>query len=59
MDKIEVNDYIAKLVRNGVVLDERQFSKKEMFRVYHNNQLIAIYEPKEDNKFGLVTLLGD
>ena len=59
LDKIEVNDYIAKLVRNGVVLDERQFNKKEMFRVYHNNQLIAIYEPKEDNKFGLVTLLGD
>ena len=59
LDKIEVNDYIAKLVRNGVVLDERQFSKNEMFRVYHDNKLIAIYEPKENNKFGLVTLLGE
>ena len=59
LDKIEVNDYIAKLVRNGVVLDERQFSKNEMFRVYHNDKLIAIYEPKENNKYGLVTILGE
>ena len=51
LKKIDVNDYIAKLVRNGVVLDERQFSLNEMFKIYHNNKLIAIYEPFDDKKF--------
>lgn len=56
---IEVNDYIAKLVKNGVVLDERQFSLNQMFKVYHNNKLIAIYEPYDDKKYKLVVYLGD
>ena len=59
LKKIDVNDYIAKLVRNGVVLDERQFSLNEMFKIYHNNKLIAIYEPFDDKKYKLVITLED
>ena len=59
LKKIDVNDYIAKLVRNGVVLDERQFNLNEMFKIYHNNKLIAIYEPFDDKKYKLVITLED
>ena len=59
LKRIDVNDYIAKLVKNGVVLDERQFQLNEMFRIYHNNNLIAIYEPFADKKYKLVLKLED
>ena len=59
LKSIEVNDYIAKLVKNGVILDERQFSGNEMFKIYHNNKLIAIYEPFDVNKYKLVIKLED
>lgn len=42
--KVEVNDYIAKLVRNGVMLDERQAKLNEVFFVTHNCDIIAVYE---------------
>lgn len=50
-NKLNVNDYIAKLVKNGVVLDERQIITNEPFYVVNNNQVIAIYEPVEENKY--------
>ena len=59
LKRIDVNDYIAKLVKNGVVLDERQFDLNEMFRIYHNDKLIAIYEPFSDKKYKLVIKLED
>ena len=59
LKSIEVNDYIAKLVKNGVVLDERQFSDNEMFKIYNNNNLIAIYEPFGDKKYKLVLKMED
>ena len=59
LKRIDVNDYIAKLVKNGVVLDERQFTYNEMFRIYHDNKLIAIYEPFDDKKYKLVIKLED
>ena len=59
LKSIEVNDYIAKLVKNGVVLDERQFTLNEMFKIYHNNKLIAIYEPFDEKKYKLVIKLED
>ena len=59
LKRIDVNDYIAKLVNNGVILDERQFALNEMFKIYHNNKLIAIYEPFDDKKYKLVLKLED
>ncbi len=59
LKRIDVNDYIAKLVKNGVVLDERQFTLNEMFKIYHNNKLIAIYEPFDNKKYKLVIKLED
>ncbi|MDY0277878.1 MAG: tRNA pseudouridine(55) synthase TruB [Acholeplasma sp.] len=47
-----VDDYIAKLVKNGVYLDERQINTEQEFLVYNDNQeLIALYEPIGDNKY--------
>ena len=43
--QIEVSDYLAKLTRNGIQFDERQYSGNQLFKVYHNDKLIAIYAP--------------
>lgn len=59
LEKIEVNDYMKKLVLNGVILDERQFEHNEMFRIYHNDKLIAIYEPFDNKKYKIVIKLED
>ena len=59
LKRIDVNDYIAKLVKNGVILDERQFTHNEMFKIYHNDKLIAIYEPFADKQYKLVLKLED
>ena len=59
LKRIDVNDYMAKLVLNGVILDERQFNLNEMFKIYHNDKLIAIYEPFDDKKYKLVIKLVD
>ena len=59
LKKIEVNDYMKKLVLNGVILDERQFNLNEMFRIYHNNKLIALYEPFDNKKYKIVIKLED
>ena len=59
LKRIDVNDYIAKLVKNGVILDHRQFTLNEMFKIYHNDKLIAIYEPFADKQYKLVLKLED
>jgi hypothetical protein len=59
LKRIDVNDYMKKLVLNGVILDERQFQKNEMFRIYHDDKLIAIYEPVAEKKYKLVIKLED
>ena len=53
---VEVNDYIARLVYNGVMLDERQTNFKKPFYVVNNGKKIAIYEPIEDNKYKVVVI---
>lgn len=53
------NDYLAKLIKNGVELDERQMKVKEPFRVYYNDKLIAIYAPSNHNKYKIVQYFGD
>lgn len=42
--KVEVDDYIASLVKNGVILDNRQTTLNEPFYVINNCDIIAIYE---------------
>ena len=59
LKRIDVNDYMKKLVLNGVILDERQFTYNEMFRIYHNDKLIAIYEPFDDKKYKIVMKMED
>lgn len=48
---IEVNDYMANLVKNGVMLDERQTTLNEPFYVKNNCDIIAIYEVVEPLKY--------
>lgn len=51
LPKVEVNDYIARLVKNGIVLDERQTSINQNFYVVNNCDIIAIYEVVEPLKY--------
>ena len=48
--KVEVNDYIAGLVKNGVTLDERQTKLNGVFYVTNKCDIIAIYESVSENK---------
>ncbi len=50
-EEIYVSDYMAKMVKNGIILDERQIVTDCPFKVYHNDELIAIYRPFEKNKY--------
>lgn len=57
-DKIIVSDYMEKLIINGVILDERQYTKNNVFTVYNkDNNLLAIYQPFENNTYKPVVIL--
>ena len=58
-EMIDVDDYMAKLCKNGVILDERQTNINTPFYVRNNDKIIALYEPIGDNKYKLVALFGD
>ncbi len=49
--KVEVLDYMRKLVLNGVTLDERQTNLKGIFYVTNKCDIIALYEEIKDNKY--------
>lgn len=50
--KLYLNDYLIKLVKNGIYLDERQTDLDESFIVYNNeNRMIALYEPIGEGKY--------
>jgi tRNA pseudouridine55 synthase len=49
--KVEVSDYIAKLVKNGITLDERQTQIKGIFFVTNKCDIIAVYEEIDNNKY--------
>ena len=53
---IEVNDYLEKLVLNGVMLDERQAKLDSLFYVKSKNGIIAMYEPIERYKYRLLII---
>ena len=55
-DRLNVNDYIAKLALNGVVFDERQIKTDKPFYVIHKDEIIAIYEPVELYKYKPVVI---
>ena len=51
LPKVEVDDFMAKLVKNGVILDERQTQLNGIFYVVNNCDIIAIYEEVERFKY--------
>ncbi len=53
---IEVDDYLEKLVLNGVMLDERQAKLDSLFYVKSKNGIIAMYEPIERYKYRLLII---
>jgi len=57
LPKVSVDDYIAKLVRNGVTLDERQTDLSGIFYVTNNCDIIAIYEEVEPHKYKPILIL--
>ncbi|VEU80789.1 tRNA pseudouridine(55) synthase TruB [Haploplasma axanthum] len=51
-NKLILNDYMIKLVKNGIYLDERQIITDSPFLVYDEaNNLIALYECIENNTY--------
>ncbi|MCL2522006.1 MAG: tRNA pseudouridine(55) synthase TruB [Erysipelotrichales bacterium] len=55
--KLEVNDYLANLVKNGNILDERQIKTESYFLVYNNKELIAIYQPIKKYQYRPLVML--
>lgn len=56
--KLTLNDYLIKLVRNGVYLDERQIVTEDPFVVCDQNQnIVAYYEIKGPNLYKPVLIL--
>jgi|SRR5690625_2967934 len=50
--KVVLNDYLIKLVKNGIYLDERQIKTDEDFLVYDtNNNLVALYQVIDKFKY--------
>jgi tRNA pseudouridine55 synthase len=55
--KLELNDFLVRLVKNGVILDERQTMTKDPFVVINKeNTMIAYYEPIEENKYAPILI---
>lgn len=57
--RFDAKDYLVPLIKNGIMLDERQMSCRSPFTVYHNNKLLAIYAPLDDNNYYRVQYFGD
>ncbi len=57
--RLDVNDYIAHLVKNGVKLDERQTNIDNNLLIYNNDKLIAVYKKNNKNYECVVILEGD
>lgn len=59
LESLTVNDYMKKLILNGVVLDERQIKTDKPFKVYNNDKLIAIYDIYKEYKYKPVVLFKE
>lgn len=56
--KLVLNDYLVKLVKNGVYLDERQTKMDSNFVVYNtNDEMIAYYEKIDDYNYKPILIL--
>lgn len=59
LEKVVIKDYLIRLIYNGVELDKRQNTTKNIFSVYtEQGTLLAIYMPKGD-KYKPLIILGD
>lgn len=56
--RFDCKPYLVPLIKNGIMLDERQMNCNSPFTVYYNNKLLAIYAPK-DEKYYRVQYFGD
>lgn len=57
LPKVDVDDYIARLVKNGITLDERQTNINGIFYVINNCDIIAVYEEVEPHKYKPILIL--
>ena len=56
--QIMLNDYMIKLVKNGIILDERQTTIDTSFIVIdEKKQMIAFYEPINDHQYKPIIIL--
>lgn len=54
---IELNDYMVRLVKNGILLDERQTDTKDPFVVIDKDKkMIAYYEPIDGNRYAPIVI---
>jgi len=51
---INVDLFMANLIKNGVLLDERQAKFDSIFNVFFRGHLIAIYEPIGNNQYKVI-----
>jgi tRNA pseudouridine55 synthase len=51
LPKVNVDDYMVRLVKNGIELDERQTNLSGIFYVVNNCDIIAIYEEVSHLKY--------
>lgn len=59
MDYLEVNTFVAGLVKNGVILDERQIKIEKPFYVVYEHAIIAIYEVVAPLKYKPILVLKE
>ena len=48
---INIDDFTLKLVKNGVIFDQRQADFDTNFRVLYNDRLVAVYAPIGENQY--------
>lgn len=58
-ERFNCKEYLVKLIKNGIELDERQIKTTSPFTVYYNNKLLAVYEPKGNYKYKIVQYFGE
>ena len=52
--KIDIDSFTYNLIKNGCILDSRQATYNSIFRVYYQNQLVALYKPIEDGQYKII-----
>ena len=59
LPRFDCKEYLVRLIKNGIELDERQMTCDSPFSVYYNDKLLAIYEPSNNKKYKLVQYFGE